>query len=113
MAITNDIKDLPLGISGFTFSDLYNPLRLKDLPHRILEILPRDHARNGKKIQSPRYQPPTYAEEGNALIETAKSVGEFIGKLFNITSHTQLVKSATQELHPTFKFKRFFKYSSL
>ncbi len=108
MAITNDIKDLPLGISGFTFSDLYNPLRLKDLHTEFWRYCQETTPETVKRFKALDTSPPTYAEEGNALIETAKSVGEFIGKLFNITSHTQLVKSATQELHPTFKFKKDF-----
>ena len=38
MPVSTDIKDFPLGHSGFQFSDLYNPLRLKDL-HRISSVV--------------------------------------------------------------------------
>ncbi len=103
----NDIKDLPLGISGFKFSDLYSSLRLKDLHHEFWKYCDEMAPETVRKFRALDVNTPT-PEEGNTLIETAKIVGEFIGKLFNITNHTALAKSATRELQPTFKFKKDF-----
>jgi len=104
----NEIKDLTLGISGFKFSDLYNPLRLKDLHYEFWKYCEETAPETARKFKALETTQPTYAEEGNTLIETAKVVGEFIGKLFNITNHTALAKSATKELQPTFRFKKDF-----
>lgn len=103
----NDIKDLPLGISGFKFSDLYNPIKLKELHEEFWNYCDETAPETAKKFKL--LGPETsYAEEGNTLIDTAKVVGEFIAKLFNITNHTALAKTATRELQPTFKFKKDF-----
>ncbi len=103
----NDTKDLPLGITGFNFSDLYQPLRLKDLHSEFWKYCDEAYPETAKKFRA--LNPETsYAEEGNVLIDTAKVVGEFIAKLFNIANHTALVKATTQELQPTFKFKKDF-----
>ncbi|MFM8313145.1 MAG: pyridine nucleotide-disulfide oxidoreductase, partial [Deltaproteobacteria bacterium] len=99
---------LPLGITGFHFSDLYNPLRLKDLHREFWKYCEDTSPETARKFKALDTTTPTYAEEGNTLIETAKVVGEFIAKLFNITNHTALVKSSTKDLQPSFRFKKEF-----
>jgi len=103
----NDIKDLPLGISGFKFSDLYNPVKLRELHEEFWKYCEETSPETAKKFKLLGPETP-YAEEGNTLIDTAKVVGEFIAKLFNITNHTALAKTTTRELQPTFKFKKDF-----
>ncbi|NBX67621.1 MAG: pyridine nucleotide-disulfide oxidoreductase [Proteobacteria bacterium] len=103
----NDIKDLPLGITGFKFSDLYLPSKLKELHTEFWKYCEETAPETAKKFRELNSTTP-YGEEGNVLVDTAKVVGEFIAKLFNITNHTALAKAATRELQPTFKLKKDF-----
>lgn len=108
MDLKSDIKDFPLGISGFNFSDLYNPIRLKDLHAQFWEYC--DQVSPGTSAQFATLGTPgvTYAKEGDILVEAARVLGDFIAKLFNVSGQSARLKSSTLELHPVFRLKKEF-----
>lgn len=103
--MTTDIKDFPLGISGFKFSDLYVPEKLKDLHAEFWRTAPADLQ---KKFETTGTSAVTKPQEADILIEVSRHLGEFVGKLFNVTTHAARLKTATVELHPVFRFKKDF-----
>src|SRR5688572_19587526 len=107
-SIGSDIKDFPLGISGFSFSDLYVPERLKDLHlefWRYADQVSPDTQKKFSRLGAPEVTKP---QEAEILIETSSILGEFIAKLFNVTTHEAKLKAATVELQPVFRFKKDF-----
>lgn len=105
--MTNDTKDFALGISGYHFSDLYEPLKLKDLHEEFWKYCEQTSPGTKERFQKLQTGVP-YAEEGNTLIAVSKVLGDFIAKLFNISNHASRLKSATQELYPVFRLKKEF-----
>jgi NADPH-dependent glutamate synthase beta subunit-like oxidoreductase/NAD(P)H-flavin reductase len=103
-----DTKDLPLGIIGFHFSDLYQPTRLKELHQEFQRYLEENHPETANRFRSLDTGSVSYADEGNILIDVAKVVGEFVAKLFNISTHTARFKTHTGEIQPIFRLKRDF-----
>lgn len=106
--MAGEIKDFPLGVSGFHFSDLYQPLRLKELHAEFWrqagavspDLTQRFEAMAGQRLKK--------AEEAEVLIDTARHLGDFVAKLFNVTTHAARLKGATQELYPVFRLKKDF-----
>lgn len=102
------MKDFSLGISGFQFSDLYRPERLKDLHREFWRQA--EHASPGirdrfQKTSTPELKPP---EESEILIETSKLLGDFLGRLFHVTTHAAKFKAQAEHLFPVYRFKREF-----
>jgi len=108
MTPPNDIKDFPLGISGFHFSDLYVPERLKDLHAEFWKYAGQSKPDLQARFQSIETAGLTPPKEADILIEVASQVGEFVGKLFNVATHAARIKSQTDELQPVFRFKKDF-----
>jgi hypothetical protein len=90
------IKDFPLGIAPFHFSDLY---KVEKLPDLHLEFWKYAEAKTpGLKakfdsIEKEIFLKPQIAE---VLILTAKTLGDFVSKLFNVTNQTQKIKQETR-----------------
>ncbi len=104
----SDLKDLPLGVSGFKFSDLYNVERLRDLHAeywKFANIAAPTLAQRFGTLGTKTLSDP---QESEVLIDAAKVLGDFIGKLFNITTYTLKLKNDTLELQPIFRFKKDF-----
>lgn len=106
--MASDVKDFPLGISGFQFSDLYQPLRLRDLHAEFWKYCEEHAPGTAAKFRALDGGNVPYGEEGNTLVETAKVLGDFIAKLFNIVGQTSKVKSHTLEVQAIFRLKREF-----
>jgi NADPH-dependent glutamate synthase beta subunit-like oxidoreductase/NAD(P)H-flavin reductase len=104
----SDIKDFPLGITGFHFSNLYDPLRLKDLHSDFWKYATTVNAELAQKFQKVGTGALTPPEESAVLIEVARILGDFVAKLFNVTSYTKSAKTQTVELQPVFRFKKDF-----
>ena len=105
---SSEVKDFPLGISGFNFSDLYRPEKLKKLHSDFWKhadaFSPPTRAKFGELGKS-TFTPP---QESEVLIETARIVGDFIAKLFNVSSQVGLLRKQTLDLHSVFRFKHDF-----
>ncbi len=106
-SLSNDLKGIPLGVSGFHFSDLYAPVRLKDLNDEFWKFA--ETANKGLKDRffnpAPDRTPP---QESELLIEVAKVFGDFIAKLFQVSNHASSLRKATLDSQPIFRFKKDF-----
>jgi len=106
MTPPNDIKDFPLGISGFHFSDLYVPDRLKNLHQEFWKFAGASSPDLLSRFESAGTLTPP--KESEVLMEVAAQLGDFIAKLFNVTTHAARLKSQSDELQPVFRFKKDF-----
>ncbi len=107
MSMNKGAKDFSLGITGFNFSDLYEPLRLKELHSEFWKHC--DQVAPGVQEKFRKLETGvSYAEEGDTLIEVSKVLGDFIAKLFNISNPAAKLKQATLELYPAFRLKKEF-----
>jgi NADPH-dependent glutamate synthase beta subunit-like oxidoreductase/NAD(P)H-flavin reductase len=102
------MKDFPLGISGFQFSDLYRTERLKDLHKEFWRQA--DHAHPGLKdrFQKTGTAELTPPQESEILIEVSRYLGDFLGRLFHVTTHCAKHKTHAEHLFPVYRFKREF-----
>jgi len=105
--MAQDFEDFSLGISGFNFSDLYSPIRLKDLHAEFWKFAETNHRglRSQFEALNPATKPP---DEAQVLIDTAHQLDGFLAKLFVITTHTQKLKALTLQGQPTYRLKREF-----
>src|SRR5439155_21701624 len=78
-------RDLPLGVSGFRYGDLYDPARLE-----ALDACFRAELGGGEPALSERFEayrsgsaltPP---EESALLIDVARPLGAFVARLFRV-----------------------------
>jgi len=106
--MTTDIKDFPLGISGFHFSDLYSPEKLKELHAEFWRFTAQVSPDLANRFATVGTSTLTKPQESEVLIEVSRVLGDFIAKLFNVSSHAARLKSATLELQPIFRFKNDF-----
>lgn len=104
----HDIKDFPLGFSGFHFSDLYNVNRLRDLHGEYWKYAETSAPGLSTRFADVDTGKLTKPQESEVLIEAARTLGDFLAKLFNISTVTAKLKSETTHLLPIFKFKRDF-----
>ncbi len=104
----SDLKDLPLGVSGFHFSDLYNVDRLRDLHSEFWKFATAATPNLRERFETVGTDKVTPPQEAEILIDAAKLVGDFLAKLFNITTYTAKLKNDTLELQPVFRFKKDF-----
>ena len=106
--MTAEIKDFPLGISSFRFSDLYNPSKLKELHAEFWQQAAQASPDLPKSFETLGTGQLTLPKESEVLIQTARILGDFIAKVFNVTTHAARLKSATLELQPVFRLKKEF-----
>ena len=106
--MTTDIKDFPLGISGFNFSDLYSPEKLKKLHEEFWRLTSVSSPNLKSQFDGMGSATIPKPKESEILIEVSRHLGDFIAKLFNVTTHAARLKTATLELHPVFRFKKDF-----
>ncbi len=102
-----DSKDLPLGFGPFHLADLYAPEKLKDLHQRFWEFAEESSPGLNTRF-SDRVGKAPKASESEVLIETAQVLGDFIGRLFNVSNHEAKLKNTTLETAPIFRFKKDF-----
>ncbi len=107
---TND-NGLTLGIEGFSYSDLYEPERLKALSTTFYESLKAadpalyDHFMAYSKEPEGSLTPP---EEAELLISLAFHQSRFMAQLFNISEDREHFMENIQSQKPLFRFKKEF-----
>ncbi|MBI1859571.1 MAG: hypothetical protein HYR96_01465, partial [Deltaproteobacteria bacterium] len=103
----SNVRDFPLGIGQFKFSDLYEPSKLKGLHTEFWKFAGDQNAGLRAKYDN-TVGKVARPEESEVLVETAKVLGDFIGRLFNVSTHEAKLKKATLDLAPVFRFKKDF-----
>ncbi len=101
---------LELGIPGFSYADLHDPLRLPALTAAFDAALEasdaelfsryRDHRAGAARQEGPA--------ESALLIELAGHVSRFVGQLFGVSSQLQVLRDAAGRDVPLFRIKRDF-----
>lgn len=101
-------EDIELGISGFHFSDLYVPERLRDLhaefwryvEQRQPELVPRFAQFRAVSLPKP--------EQSDVLMAVAGHVGDFVARLFDIDAAVVELRNDTRTLNLVFQLKQDF-----
>ncbi len=103
-------RDFALGIAGFSFSDLHDARRLADLQREFERSLaaadPALHASYESLRRAPEALGPI--ERSHLLIDLARHVSRFVGRLFAIEEPLRLAAEAVKAQDPIFVFKRDF-----
>src|SRR5262249_9816169 len=97
-----------LGLAGFSFSDLYDPLRLRDLHAAFWKFAAERRPGIEARFAGVAGHSLTKPEHSDVLIEVAGLVGEFLSRLFEIDSETRRLRDETLELEKIFQFKQDF-----
>jgi NADPH-dependent glutamate synthase beta subunit-like oxidoreductase/NAD(P)H-flavin reductase len=100
--------ELRLGIPGFSYPDLFNPDRLKDL-HNVFDkelavANPELFAAWDGYCKNPG-QPRTPVEISALLVGVADHVSRFVIRLFQVEAEAAALASATADQDPVFRFK--------
>ncbi len=101
-------RDISLGLPGFSFSDLYDPSRLRDLHEEFWKFAA---GRNGTVLERFavfREGSLTKPEQSELLIEAAGLVGDFLARLFDIDAAVNELRAETLSLDAVFRFKKDF-----
>lgn len=105
---TGSPAQLRLGIEGFTYRDLYQPERLKEL----LDVFDCDMAAADPELfaaweayrsDAGKLRPAT--EVSALLVAVAAQVSQFITRLFSIQPEVEELATATADQNPIFRFK--------
>lgn len=110
MEISTNKYDFELRIHGFKYSDLYNPLKLKELANRFYDSLKSENTELGEalsKYTDARAAGYERLAESKILTDAAPYLSAFLAKLFGIETERKSLISEIQENDPLWKFKFF------
>ena len=99
---------LRLGLPGFSYSDLFDPDRLKELNDVFDAELATANPELFRAWDSYRRnpaQPKTPVEISALLVGVAGHVSRFVTQLFQIESEVEALQAATADQNPVFRFK--------
>ena len=102
-------SDMPMGIAGFRFSDLFEPARLKDLIESFvgeLEKASPDDAKIYGAWRAGTYQKPE--EISTAILAVAPHVSRFIARLFQVEKDVAQLTEEVKDREPLWIFKSDF-----
>lgn len=100
--------DFALGIAGFSFSDLYQPLRLRDLHERFWKFTAARQPDLVGRFAALQQGSLTRPEQSELLIETAGQIGEFLVQLFAIGNEVDDLRTDSARLEAIFRCKQDF-----
>src|SRR5687767_11103484 len=99
------------GLEGFTFEDLYRPAGLRRLHQRFLQELASADAALAARFEAYRAaggKGPKPPEESALLIDVARHLARFVGRLFGVEAELQaLSRRLTSELR-LFEYRKEF-----
>ena len=102
-------SDMPMGIDGFRFSDLFEPPRLKDLYEVFVGDLEKTSPDDAKLYAAWRAGSYTKPEEiSSALLAIAPHVSRFIGRLFKVEKELAELEAEVKDRTPLWAFKSDF-----
>ena len=102
---------LTLGIPGFSYEDLFSPLRLRDLYQLFCEELKRADApleqryHDYMRTQGEGMSPEALSQ---LLVDTAPHVSRFVARLFSLEAEVSTMRRATEQDLVVFRFKDEF-----
>ena len=101
--MTEPLNTMPLGIAGFTYADLYQPSRLRDLHDAFGERVAADDPGLWAQWDAYRRAPetvPSPIERSDLIVRMAPHLSRFVTALFNIGDAVGAVGQATRQLEP-------------
>ena len=101
-------EDFALGIAGFSFSDLYEPTRLRKLHDEFWRFAVAQNPGSDERFAAAASGSLPRPEQSERLIEVATLVGEFLAQLFDIGPATEALRDETREIETIFRFKQEF-----
>jgi NADPH-dependent glutamate synthase beta subunit-like oxidoreductase/NAD(P)H-flavin reductase len=100
---------LSLGIEGFTYPDLYEPLRLKELAECFYKEVETDDPELGRQYTDYlRGNTLSAVDESNLIVKLAPYLGRFVARLFQIENFTKTEREKADAVKPIFQFKKNF-----
>jgi NADPH-dependent glutamate synthase beta subunit-like oxidoreductase/NAD(P)H-flavin reductase len=99
---------MPLGIDGFTYADLYEPSRLRDLYQVFCERVAAEDPGFWREWDVYRSSPEAVSspiERSDLLVRMAPHVSRFVAALFRVEAADAGLREATHRLDPLFRFK--------
>jgi NADPH-dependent glutamate synthase beta subunit-like oxidoreductase len=105
----NTIDDLHLSIEGFTYPDLFNPLKLAELHERFLQELKSENPEiAGRFDQYRRCRGAGMApkEISERITETAPYLSVFIARMFGVGNEEMAMKQKAKREQIIFRFKK-------
>jgi NADPH-dependent glutamate synthase beta subunit-like oxidoreductase/NAD(P)H-flavin reductase len=106
-----EVPSESLGVEGFTYADLYEPARLRDLYERFdswfSSVSPEHHARfeTYRACKGEGMAPLAISE---ALLAAAPYVGTFVGKLFRLERELETFRESVRKDDPLWRFRKDF-----
>jgi NAD(P)H-flavin reductase/NADPH-dependent glutamate synthase beta subunit-like oxidoreductase len=97
----------PLGIGGFTFADLHQPARLRDLYHRFADQVKASEPELWTQWQQYAEIPESLSPvaRGNIVVAMAPHVSRFVSALFSVGPEAAELAAATLAYDELFRFK--------
>ncbi len=102
------LNDVALGIEGFSFSDLYEPRRLRDLHEAFWKFAAAHSPELIGRFASVKSESLPKPDASDVLIEVADLLGQFVARLFDIEAEVQKLSDDTRELEKIFQLKQDF-----
>ena len=103
------MSELVLGLPGYTYSDLYDPTRLKDLAEEFDRSVQRQNPELFSAFDAYRStlgQDIKPEEVSELLVAMAPHVGEFVARLFNVEAERESQQAAIRgEFETVFAFR--------
>ncbi len=100
-------SNTPLGIGGFSFADLHQPARLRELHQRFVEQVkatePELWSEWARYCEVPESLTPV--RRGNIVVAMAPHVSRFIAALFSVGADAEALAEATRAYDVLFRFK--------
>lgn len=106
----NDVDDavFPLGVTGFSFADLHDPRRLRDLHATFWQFAGGRDGTLAVRFATLQDESLSRPEQSDVLIDVAEHLGDFLAELFQIVPEADCLRSETRSLEAIFQFKQDF-----
>ncbi len=100
-------SNTPLGIGGFTFADLHQPARLRELYSRFVEQVQATEPELWAQWSQYREVPEslTAVARGNIVVAMAPHVSRFVSALFSVGADADALIASTRAYDILFRFK--------
>lgn len=103
-----DKDDFALGIAGFSFADLYEPQRLRDLHDAFWKFASDSHPDISARFATLTNPSTTNPQTSEVLVEVADVLGDFLARLFDIRNAVEQLSDETLNYEKIFQFKQDF-----
>src|SRR5215213_11530429 len=100
-------SNTPLGIAGFSFADLHQPARLRELCVRFVDQVKAAEPELWAQWEQYREIPESLGPiaRGNIVVAMAPHVSRFVSALFSVGEEVDALIGATRAYDVLFRFK--------